>query len=663
MLRRCWALVLGAGLLVWSGTLNNSFHYDDFHSIVDNIYLRVTSLDAGVIGTYFTEPGTFSVDAEKGMYRPLLVTSFAMNYATAVWLGLGGYHVVGYHVVNIALHLGSALIVSWLTGLLGGSARARLLAGLLFVLHPVASEPVNYISSRSESLSVMFYLLAVCLFLRAESGRYLWRWGTWVAMAAGLLSKSTMITLPAALLLLDVLVISGRDLRRVASRLLSHHLAGWIVAIAYLVIVSVNGWLGRSLAQDVRAPWPQALTQVKAAVYYMVLLATPVHQSVEPQFAEQSSFGPEVVGPVLLMASLAGIVLWLVRSGHWRVLFLLSCACLHLLPTLVVPLNVLVNERRAYGPLAILCIGAGILLASMRLPKRGSVKNPGRVLVVAGCAVLGVLSVERSRVWADEFSLWGDAVRKAPRMSRAHLYLGNAYKDAAQHATDLGVRNRYWQAATAAYARAYEEARDLDLQLRALNNKGGVHMVMFEEARRAGNEGRAREELAAAEEAFKVTVAQNPFYADAIINLGSTALHAARLAGLAGRRQEHERLLWQSIERYLEALRVLPNHSQAHGNLGVAYQDLGELDEAQRHYRHAVYLNPKDWLTLKNLGNVLYELASTDLENGRTEIAGDRLAEGRTFVLQALRLNPAVPNGRQVLQAIESRLQALRGRG
>ena len=113
MLRRCWALVLGAGLLVWSGTLNNSFHYDDFHSIVDNIYLRVTSLDAGVIGTYFTEPGTFSVDAEKGMYRPLLVSSFAMNYATAVWLGLGGYHVVGYHVVNIALHLGSALIVSF----------------------------------------------------------------------------------------------------------------------------------------------------------------------------------------------------------------------------------------------------------------------------------------------------------------------------------------------------------------------------------------------------------------------------------------------------------------------------------------------------------------------------------------------------------------------
>ena len=654
MLRRSWVLILTAGLVTWSGTLDNSFHYDDFHSIVDNIYLRVTSLDAGVMGTYFTDPGTFSIDSEKGMYRPLLVTSFAVNHAMGVWLGLGGYHVAGYHVVNIAVHLGSALVVCWLTRLLGGSVHARLLAGLLFVLHPVASEPVNYISSRSESLSVLLYLLGVCLFLRAESGRNLWRWGTWVAMAAGLFSKSTTITLPAVLLLLDVLVISGRDLRRVASRLLSHHLAGWIVAIAYLAIVTANGWLGRSLAQDVRAPWAQALTQVKAAVYYMVLLAAPVHQSVEPQFAVQSTFGTVVAGPLLLLASLAVGALWLSRSGHWRALFLLCWACVHLLPTLVVPLNVLVNERRAYGPLAILCIGAGILLASVHWRQLGRPWRPGWGLAVAGCAVLGVLSVERSRVWADEFSLWGDAVRKAPRMSRAHLYLGNAYKDAAQHSMDLAVRNRHWQAATGAYARAYEEAGDLDLRLRALHNRGGVHMAMAGEAR---TETRAGEELAAAEELFKAAVERNPLYADAIINLGSVALHTARQAGRT--RQEKEVLLRKSIERYLEALRVRPNHSQAHGNLGVAYQDLGELDEAARHYRHAVHLNPGDWLTLKNLGSVLYHQASTNLEDGHTEVAGDRLVEGRAFMLQALRLNPAVKNGRQMLQAIESRLQAL----
>ena len=358
MLRHAWIIILAAGLVVWWGTLDNSFHYDDFHSIVDNIHLRVASVGSDVVRAFFSDPSTFSVDADKAMYRPLLVTSFALNHAIDVWLGHGGYSVVGYHIVNIALHLGCALLVLWLAGLLGASRRAALLAGLLFVLHPVASEPVNYISSRSESLSVLFYLLAVCLYLRGAQGDRRWRWGAWVAMAAGLASKSTTITLPAALLLLDVLVLSGRDLRLVGWRFVTHHLPGWIVAAAYLMIVSGNGWLGRSLAQQVRGPWEQGLTQLKAFVYYLVLLVTPLHQSVEPQFAEQATFGAEVGLPLLLLLSLLVGALWLARSGRWRALFLLSWVFLHLLPTVVVPLNVLVNGHPLCSSRYLLRVGA-----------------------------------------------------------------------------------------------------------------------------------------------------------------------------------------------------------------------------------------------------------------------------------------------------------------
>lgn len=656
MARRWWLLVLAAGLVTWSGTLRNSFHYDDVHSIVDNIYVRIGGFDAGsleLLQTYFAEPRTFSVDPEKGMYRPLLVTSYALNHVLGVWLGLGGYHVVGYHVVNLALHLSSALLVCWLTSLLGGSRRARLLAGLLFVLHPVASEPVNYISSRSESLSVSFYLLGICLFLYAEQvGRHRWCWGSWVALAAGLLSKSTTITLPAALLLLDIFVISRRDLSRLWRRLLSHHVPGWIVVGLYLAIVTGNGWLGRSLAQDVRGLWAQALTQIKAAIYYLTLVTVPVHQSVEPQFTEQSVFASQVAVPLLLLLSLGvGATVWLVRGGHWRALLLLCWPILHLLPTVVVPLNVLVNERRAYGPLAILCVAAGMLLASVRW------RQPVvRVLAVVGCAVLGVLSYERSLVWVDEFSLWGDAVRKAPQMSRAHLYLGNAHKDAALHTVDPASRNRHWQAASSAYATAYKESRDLDLQLRALNNRGSVHWTL---SATAVTEKEAREEQTVAEEMWQAAVDRNPSYADAIVNLGSAALTSARRAAKAGRVEEQRSLLASSIEQYSKALRLSPNHSQAHSNLAVAYQDLGETEAAQRHYRHALRLTPRDALTRKNLADLLYRLALIDDVEGRADAARGRLVEARTFIRQALRLNPAVHTGPQLLQSIESQLQAL----
>lgn len=644
-------IVLLAGALTWGSTLGGSFHYDDVHSIVDNIHVRMSGLDTGLIAAYLTEPATFSVDPDKAMYRPFLVSSFAANHAANLGLDLSGYHVVGYHVVNVGLHLGCALLVMWLVVLLGGSQRARLLAGLLFAVHPVASEPVNYISSRSESLSVLCYLLAVCLFLHAERANVRWRLGVWVAMAAGLLSKSTVITLPAALLLLDLLVLSGRDVQRVARRLVSHHLVGWLVALGYLAVVSSNGWLGRSLSQDVRAPMAQAMTQLKAVVYYLALLATPLHQSVEPQFVEQAHVGAVVAAAWLLIASLAVLLVWLLRNRCGRAVFLLGWACLHLLPTLVVPLNVFVNERRAYGPLAIACVGVGLLLSTVRLQRyRGA-------LVVVACALLGLLSVQRSQVWEDEFSLWSDAVHKAPRMSRAHLYLGNTYKDAAQHEQDQTVRIPHWRAADAAFAQAYVEARVLDMKLRALNNRGGVRFAMFNE-RRGSVEGDA--DLATAEELFNASVEHNPMYADAIINLGNVKIVQARSSPDPQRRQD---LLRQGIARLARALEIQPNHHQAHTNLGVAYQDLGETARAERHYRQALYLVPGDWLTRKNLASVLYQLAESDVAAGRVPAAQARLREGATLVRQALQMNPAVSNGRQVMQTIDTQLRALEQAG
>jgi tetratricopeptide (TPR) repeat protein len=655
MRRHWWVVVLTAGILAWSGSLNNAFQYDDFHSIYDNFNVRLTNLDASsrsAVANYFEDPSTFSVDADKGMYRPLLVTTYALNYLSGVWLGVGGYDVVGYHVVNLTLHLGCALLAGWLAMLLGGSQRAGLLAGLLLVLHPVAAEPVNYISSRSESLSVLFYLLAVCWFLRAESGREIFRWAAWVAMAAGLLSKSTTITLPAALLLLDYFVLSGRDLRRVGTRLVRCHLPGWIVAGLYLAIVSANGWLGRSLAQQVRGSWEQALTQLKASVYYVHLLLVPARLSVEPQFVEQSAFAVETAMSLLLLLSAAVCMMWLARSGRWRALFLLSWAALHLLPTMIVPLNVLVNERRAYGPLAILCVGAGLLLAGLRLhPMRRFVYR--RALLMVACVVFGILSFGRSRVWANDFSLWKDAVQKAPRMARTHLYLGNAHKDAAQHTQDASKATGHWQAATASYARAAEEARTLDLQLRALNNRGGVHMALFG---KAVTETAARKDLRIAEEMFLAAVKSNPGYADALVNLGSVSTHWARMATSV---PERDSLRQQSIERYKQALKVRPNHYQALGNLGVVFQDLGDFDNAEKLYRHALRLTPRDWLSMKNLATVLFHLAQRDQADQQIERARTRLLEGRTLVRQALGLNQAVANGQQVLRAIETQIQAL----
>ena len=139
MIRSVWAqAILLAGLVVvlYSNSLKGSFHYDDFHSIVDNPNIRQLEN----IPTFFVDPTLFSQDPQKAMYRPLLLVSYALNYA------VGQYRVEGYHLVNIGLHLACTLLV-WSLGSRAGLGRqGRLAAALLFAVHPLASEPVNYLT-------------------------------------------------------------------------------------------------------------------------------------------------------------------------------------------------------------------------------------------------------------------------------------------------------------------------------------------------------------------------------------------------------------------------------------------------------------------------------------------------------------------------------------
>ena len=77
--KRRRVLVVLVPLVAYAGTLGNPFQYDDMHSIVDNPAVR----SLGRIPSFFVDPGTFSGDPGIAMYRPLLVTSFALNHAVS----------------------------------------------------------------------------------------------------------------------------------------------------------------------------------------------------------------------------------------------------------------------------------------------------------------------------------------------------------------------------------------------------------------------------------------------------------------------------------------------------------------------------------------------------------------------------------------------------
>ena len=80
---------------------DRTFHYDDFHSIVHNPHIQTL----GSIPLFFVDPARFSLDEKQAMYRPVVLTSYAINYA------LGGLDVRGFRALNIAIHIVNALLL------------------------------------------------------------------------------------------------------------------------------------------------------------------------------------------------------------------------------------------------------------------------------------------------------------------------------------------------------------------------------------------------------------------------------------------------------------------------------------------------------------------------------------------------------------------------
>lgn len=621
---RGWIWIVGACLLVYANSFENGFHYDDEHSVLNNIHLR----DLGNVGRFFTDPATFSVDHDKGMYRPLLLLSYALNYA------VGGYEVGGYHLVNIALHAANACLLWALVWAMGAQPRVALMAGLLFALHPLGSEPVNYISSRSESLAALFYLGGLWAFVVAQ-GREgsAYRVLSWGCLLCGLLSKSSAITLPAVLFLYEIIVLRGEGVWRLDRAVLRRHGPYWIVALGYLVLIVANRFLTTSLSKRVRGMDEQLPTQIKALAYYAKLLIWPHGLNVEHQFAVSTAAAAAVWPAALLLASAALGLLWLHQKKMRALLFLSSWALVSLLPVVIMPLNVLVNERRLYLPAAAFCAALALLLHRPCL-RRYALHIGGALLVVyAG------LTWQRNTVWENDFSLWEDAVSKAPQMPRVHLYLGNAHKDAAfLQRFGSPQAGAHWDQARASYRRALQLQPSGQLALRALNNLGAVSFVL--------------RDIEGAERAYLRAVELNPRFADALVNLGTVYHDRGRNTG---GRQGRE-LLGKSVEYYRRALQELPNHADAWANMGLAYYDMGDLPGARRAYDRALFLNPRNERLMNNFGNYFIALAqqSQGVERQRS------LIEARTYFQKALRLNPAYPAPRSGLQAVEEALKQAR---
>ena len=517
-------------LVTYLNALDNGFHFDDTHSIVENHHLR----DLGNIPRFFVDSSTFSNEPAMAMYRPLLQTTYALNFA------LGGYQAAGYHVVNLVTHILCVWMVFAIVARLSASSSQALAAAILFGLHPLHSQVVNYISSRSESLAALGGLVAIYAMLVARTRLAA------ISYGVALMVKSTALLLLPLLLALKAVpqaALGTLSFRRFAPFVL--------ISITYGVVISWDGFLPRSLAQEVRPLTTQWMTQLKATVYYLKLLVLPAGLSIEHAFQPACTvWNGTVVASALFVATLA--------LGGWRLRRRLPLVATGLLwffaaltLTFAFPLNVMVNEHRVY----LASIGLAAAVASLwRWPSVSASSG----VAIAGL-MLALITGQRNAIWQDDLTLWSNAAARAPAMFRAQSNLGLALYE-----------HRDFEPALAALSRS--------LELNPGHAKTWNNLGLVEEA--IGNHGRA-------ERAYRTALELRSDLSGTHGNLGR--LHAA-----AG---DHA----AALSQLRKALAINSWNLEARVNLGRLYQQRDELQNAEAAYREALTLDPAYAPALNNL--------------------------------------------------------------
>jgi tetratricopeptide (TPR) repeat protein len=553
-------IIYAVSALIYSNSLLAPFYFDDMQTIVENPHIRLTRLTCSHL-----------METHKGypVSRALSLLTFALNYY------FSRYQENAYRLVNIFIHVFNGCLVfllAWQTLRMNRQKPflISLVAGLLWLTLPLHTQSVTYIVQRMNSLSAMFYLLAMACYIRARQGQKRnkvnapWFAGSVLAGLCGLISKETAATLPLFIFLYEWFFFQDLD----RTWLKKHLRLMSLIILLTLLIILVNigghplGWLLDTYRGQPFSPGQRLLTEPRVLIYYISLLffPHPKRLALEYDFPLSVKLTEPAVTLPAMAALIALIILAVFAAKKDR---LLSFSILWFLGNLVIESSViglaLIFEHRTYLPAVFPALAAAALLTAHVRPRPLAIIVIGALI---GC--YGFWTYQRNITWQDRLSFWQDGCAKSPGLIRPRNDYGLALAQSGQPEKAIIE---------------YEKAASLPGGEKAsvYNNLGTLYY-------QTKNIDKAIFFLLKAIQA-------KPDFAKAYMNMG---------------------IIKAEKKDYPEAIRLLktavtldPDDSAAQNALGKAYYESGRTKAAIRHCRLACDLDPLNSNAENNLGAIL----------------------------------------------------------
>lgn len=571
---------------IYFNSLKGSFQFDDVPLISNPWIENLDSFNRFVKITSFEN-------------RPVLLWTYALNNT------LGKNKEFGFHLFNLLLHIGVTLLIFFTvlktTTLFRDSNGERnnsvgikksiwvfpLITALIFSLHPLNTDSVSYISSRSSVLATFFYLLSLYLFLNLfgfEKDTSILK-GRWfliplvaISMYFSLATKLISATLPLLLgFWYFVFIYSRKNKDRLWKK-------NWTYFLYVLVFVSAlfvfgESWLYQAKDQglELYGRWPYLLIQTKVIIfYYLKLFFFPFNLSVDSGMPFSFINGDPLI--FLSIIIILGLAIAAIRSKNAWLLVGTAWFFVTLGPTSTfIPLNDLAVEHRTYLPITLgLCMIIGWAVSRLNPLKRLGFLT---FILIA----FSLATITRNLDWVSEISLWGDVAKKHPTSSRAHNNLGKAYFEKG----NLDQAGFHFEKSIANIPNFLEEKFNLknvdELILEknnSLNENLRIAAELVEPHYNLASIYLDQGNLDLAEKEYIKTLSLRPGHSSAKIGLGS-------VYNKKGLFQKAEELYKQAIED-----ESLSNNEKsfplAHLNLGEVYGKTGRLSLAIKEWEMAI---------------------------------------------------------------------------